>query len=290
MYLFIIKSCEVSLQEFYVEEDSSIGSKTSIIHRQNIPTREELRDINQKADFVFFFEPLIKGMRVNYTPLLELNIEEGTILKKLSDVEKIVSSLPENEEIVFIDFSSTSLEEKNIVSLLTKLRLNFRKNTSFVFEGGYSSFLKGEYSLNFNPYDSPNIPLSKYSPQEKKKYISFLEELTYVCVRYLSMGFQNSETNYFDEIDDYFIFNLQSFPMKSLLEKYHLFSPYEYRRDIPIDEFIINEEYRRIITEYLCKVISNIAVHSKFPVINKSDGWYDEKYYLKIREYLLSVV
>ncbi len=296
MYLFIVKSCEVSFITFSNIESSPDGfvdlslleERRVVEHHSNTPTKEELDMLIEKSDYLFFFEPLIKGKRVNYQSLTELGIEEKNILKSVNSLHLILSSLPEQEEVVFIDFSKSG----DIISFLTKTRLFFRRNTSYIFDGGYSSFFNGEFAIDFNPYDSPSIAFDVFPVSQRRKYISFVEELCYIASRYISLSFDKGETHYFDDISDYFIFNLQAFPMKSLIERFHLFPPYEYRRDIPIDEFIISEDYRKILTEYVCKVVARIAVHSNFPVKTPENEkhFYDEKFYLKIHSYLVSLL
>jgi hypothetical protein len=289
----IIFVCGLS-REISIFDQKSLKMQTlSITHF--LPSSQDLRQASSRAN-IFFYEPFVPLLRIKDITT------EYEIIENLEQLNKIT----ENKEdiTIFIDFSGC----RSIPQFLISLNRTFSDNELYIFLApspyGPRTDLEAlqyasqnpakEFSLNdildlnlksfagcFNPFKEFKLRFNEWNEYQREDNLRFLEDLSKVAETFCRLGFSQGKILTDVEISHWSC-NVEITAVKLLQKYFEIFPTVEYRFDIPIDEFCDREPFRRILTEYVCKIVANIAVANN--LISRKINWsnYDPEVYLNI--------
>lgn len=258
-----------------------------------LPSPEVLKRVLPKAT-IAFYEPFVPMF-----PLVKIDPNYFKDTTYLATIQELSDFAPDSdEETIFIDCSGC----RSIPEFMRYYNRTFAPNELYVFvnprKHGPRTDLTNidseprEYDLEkivaleydgfcgcFDPFTTPRLMTDTWSPIEREHNIDFLLQLAKIAESYVKLGFLEGLINPEANVPNW-VCNINITPIRTLCSYFGIKSPSEYRKDIPIDDFMEKQDYRQLIAEYVCKVVAHIGVKNNF--IPPNSKWNSPKTYSQV--------
>jgi hypothetical protein len=268
-----------------------------------VPSDEDIEETKKAVEDLelYFIEPKIPLMAVNREEMRERGL---VVFEKIDNIE--TSILPQRDnDVIFVDCAGS----RSIPEFLQHTGLGFYESAMYVFLNpcpfGPSTELANlrasepkAYSLVeiatmksslfagcFAPFQDFAMFPKDWSEIEKKHNIEFLSQLCTIAKTYLSMGFMDGNIYPLPDHEfEMWTCNMAITPLRTLQQYFGIYSPLEYMKDLPMDEFCNRAPFRKLLTEYVCKVLANVAMSSK--LFLNTRNWYNPSTYVELQKRL----
>lgn len=263
-----------------------------------LPSESEFRELKSRKFEFIFLEPRVPFFSISAKDV-ERERKHGQVVTSVHDAKLLINP---DEDMIFVDCGgSRSIPEflkhtgfefySSAVYIflaphtpsteLKTLKIPEKKTYDFVHMLSSDDFI--DFAGCFDPFREFKFYPEDWIEIEKKHNFEFLEELCVVASNFIKMGFLEENISPFPEFEKWTC-NLFTSPMILLQKHFGIYSPFEHRKNLPIDEFCERANFRKLLTEYVCKVLANIAVDNK--IYSRKTNWTSAKTYSSLAKEL----